>query len=134
MNPQDQHKTAFITKYGLFEHVRMGFGLCNAPATFQRSINLVLTGLLWDSVLAYLDDVIVLGSDFDVNLRNLQEVLLRMRQYNLKLKPRKCRLFRTSVNFLGRKISPDGVRVTEEKIQAILEWSPPKCRKDLEIS
>ena len=62
MDEADRHKTAFITKYGLFEHIRMPFGLSNAPATFQHVIQLVLRGLTWKQILAYLDDVIVLGT------------------------------------------------------------------------
>ena len=62
---QDKQKTAFITRYGLYQHTRMGFGLCNAPATFQRAMQAVLQGLNWRVVLAYLDDVIVLGQSFD---------------------------------------------------------------------
>jgi hypothetical protein len=96
---KDRHKTAFITKYGLFEFLRMGFGLCNAPATFQRVIQLVLRGLTWKQVLAYLDDVIVLGSDFQNHLGNLKLTLDRFRKYNLKLKPKKCCLFRKEVKF-----------------------------------
>ena len=61
--------------------------LCNAPATFQGAINLVLTGLNWKKVLAYLDDVIVMGSNFIDELQNLRLVLHRFRKYNLKLKP-----------------------------------------------
>jgi hypothetical protein len=58
-------KTAFITKYGLFEFARMAFGLCNSPATYTRVINLVLRGLNWKVVLAFLDDILVLGKDFE---------------------------------------------------------------------
>ena len=65
-------KTAFITHYGLFEHTRMGFGLCNAPATFQRAMMLVLHGLTWKEVLAYIDDIIVLGKDFLDQIANLR--------------------------------------------------------------
>lgn len=64
INEQDRHKTAFITKYGQFEHVKLAFGLCNSPATFSRVIQLVLKGLTWKECLAYLDDVIVLGKTF----------------------------------------------------------------------
>lgn len=63
VTPQDQRKTTFITRYGLYEFARMGFGLCNAPATFSRAMNLVLRGLTWNIVLAFLDDVLVLGKD-----------------------------------------------------------------------
>jgi hypothetical protein len=71
----------------------MGFGLCNAPATFQRAMQLVLRGLIWTQVLVYLDDIIVLGKSFENGLRNLSNVLYRFREFNLKLKPKKCELF-----------------------------------------
>lgn len=60
---EDRKKTAFITKYGLFEHVKMGFGLCNAPSTYARVMNLVMRGLNWKIVLAFLDDILVLGKN-----------------------------------------------------------------------
>ena len=87
INPADRSKTAFITKYGLFEHVRMGFGLCNTPATFQRTINFILQDLLWKKVLAYLDDVVVMGKNVPDTLQTLREVFERLRLFNLKLKP-----------------------------------------------
>ena len=59
---EDQKKTAFLTKYGLFEFVRMPFGLCNAPATYCRVMNLILRGLTWEIVLAFLDDILVMGA------------------------------------------------------------------------
>ena len=63
-------------------------GLCNAPATFQRAMQLVLRGLTWNQVLVYLDDIIVHGSSFESCLQNLRNVLERFREYNLKLKPK----------------------------------------------
>jgi hypothetical protein len=65
IKPEDCSKTAFITKYGLFEFVRMAFGLCSSPATYARVINLVLKGLNWKVVLAFLDDILVLEKDFE---------------------------------------------------------------------
>jgi hypothetical protein len=85
---EDRPKTAFITRYGLFEHVRMPFGLCNAPATFQRVIPYTLRGLTFKNVLAYLDDVIVLGSTFENHLDNIEVVWQQFRGANLKLKPK----------------------------------------------
>lgn len=69
-----------ISRFGLFEHVRMGFGLCYAPARLQRVIQLVLWGLTWKDVIAYLDDVNVLGLSFEEHLRNLDEVLERFQR------------------------------------------------------
>jgi hypothetical protein len=85
IKPEDCSKTAFITKYGLFEFARMAFGLCNSPATYTRVINLVLRGLNWKVVLAFLDDILVLGKDFEGHLANLRAVLVRFREYGLKL-------------------------------------------------
>ena len=70
LNEADRHKTAFITKCP-YEHIKMGFGLCNAPATFQRAMNFMLQGLLWTKVLAYLDDAILLGRDIPDTLKTL---------------------------------------------------------------
>ena len=95
VDERDSHKTAFLTKYGLFEHVRMAQGLYNAPATFQMVMNLVLRGLAWNKVLVYLDDVIVLGRSFEESLENLEIFLQRFEMHNLKLKPKKCSLFST---------------------------------------
>jgi hypothetical protein len=126
IDPQDRHKTAFLTKFGLFEHVRMAQGLCNAPATFQRVMNLVLQGLIWNRALVYLDDVIILGRNFEEALDNLQEVLERLRKYGLKLKPKKCTLFSKEVVFLGRHISTDGVSVTKDQVKSVVEWPTPR--------
>lgn len=78
---------------GLFEHKRLPFGLCNSPATFSRIIQLVLQGLTWTECLAYLDDILVLGFDFEDHLEKLGHVLARFKQYNLKFKPKKCHFF-----------------------------------------
>ena len=128
----DRHKTAFITKYGLYEHTRMGFGLCNAPATFQRAVQLVLRGLTWRDVLAYLDDIIVVGSNFDHHLANLEKVFIRFRQHNLKLKPRKCVLLQTKVKFLGKIVSEEGVAVNPDNVTAVKTWPIPRNTKEVE--
>ena len=75
VDEHDSHKTAFLTKYSLFEHIRMAQGLCNAPATFQRVMNLVLLCLACNKILVYLDDVIVLGRSFEKSLENLEVFL-----------------------------------------------------------
>lgn len=82
----------------------MGFGLCNAPASFARAVNLVLSRLNWKIVLAFLDDVLILGESARVHLDNLRSVFERFRQYGLKFKPRKCEFFRQKVEFLGGQL------------------------------
>ena len=99
---RDQPKTAFCTTEGLFEFKVMPFGLCNAPATFQQLMDLVLAGLQWSHCLVYLDDVIVLGKTFIEHLENLRTVFARLREAGLKLKPTKCAFFQPRVQYLGR--------------------------------
>ncbi len=74
MNKKDRSKTAFVTNYGLYEYTRMPFGLCNAPSTFQRAMELVLRRLQWDTLLIYLDDIIIFGEDVEQCIERLSEV------------------------------------------------------------
>jgi hypothetical protein len=106
----DIPKTAFVTRQGLWEFKAMPFGLTNAPATFQRLIELVLSGLQWTTCLIYLDDVITFGSNFYEHLSRLKIVLERFKKANLKLKPDKCELFQAQVSFLGHIVSKDGIK------------------------
>ena len=88
----DREKTAFCTSEGLYEFNVMPFGLCNAPATFQRPMDTVLAGLQWDHCLVYLDDIIIVGRSFEEHLTALRLVLESLEQSGLKLKPTKCHL------------------------------------------
>lgn len=132
VDERDTHKTAFTTRFVVFEHIRMPFGLCNSPATFSRVMQLVLQGLSWKDCLAYLDDAVVLGTDFDEHLCNLSKVLSRFEKYNLKLKPKKCQLFQKEVQFLGKVVNAHGISVNPESIAAVAKWSTPKNKKDLQ--
>ena len=126
LTEEDRPKTAFITRYGLYQHTRMAMGLCNAPATFQRVMTEVLKDLSWKQVLAYLDDVVVLGSSFKSQLVNLKCVFDRFRTSNLKLKPRKCELFRRKLKFLGWIVSSEGISIPPENIEAVSKRPYPK--------
>ncbi|XP_046717404.1 uncharacterized protein LOC124393547 [Silurus meridionalis] len=101
MSDKDREKTAVTTPFGLFEWSRMPFGLCNAPATFQRLMEVVLGALTFDVLLVYLDDAIVFSKDFESHCERLELVFNRLRQHGLKLKPSKCFLLRAEVKFLG---------------------------------
>uniref|UniRef100_A0A1X7SDE3 Reverse transcriptase domain-containing protein n=1 Tax=Amphimedon queenslandica TaxID=400682 RepID=A0A1X7SDE3_AMPQE len=81
---EDREKTAFCTKEGLFHFNVMPFGLCNAPATFQRLMDMLLAGLLWEACLVYIDDVIIMGKDFPSHLSNIAAVFTRLRNAGLK--------------------------------------------------
>ncbi|MES9884898.1 MAG: reverse transcriptase domain-containing protein [Sedimenticola sp.] len=119
-------KTGFVTHTGLFQFKVLPFGLCNAPATFERLMDLVLRGLHWKHCLCYLDDVIVFGSTFAEALQNLQLVFDRLRTANLKLKPSKCNLFQTELSFLGHVVSEEGIKCDPDKVDTILSWPIPK--------
>jgi len=103
----------------------MPFGLCNAGATFQRLMDVVLSGLHMDICLVYLDDIIVYSKTVKQHLERLETVLLRLRHAGLKLKPEKCRFFQRSVSFLGHIISHEGIGTDSEKTRAVMEWPTP---------
>lgn len=123
---RDREKTAFTTPFGLFEWDRMPFGLCNAPATFQRLMQRCLGGQLMESVLVYIDDVIVYSPDFETHLQHLERVFREMERYGLKLQPEKCHLLRREVKFLGHVVSAAGVAVDPDKVTAVRDWEAPK--------
>ena len=107
------------------------FGLTAAPATFQRLMERVLHGLHWKSLLLYLDDVIVVGKTFTEHYDHLEEVLTPFRGAGLKLKPSKCHLFKTEVNYLGHVVSHDGVATDPGKISAVANWPVPRNLTEL---
>ena len=107
---EDIPKTAFVTKYGLFECPYMSFGLSNAPATFQRVMELALQVLQWSTCLIYIDDVIIFGGNLDEHLMRVRGVIDRLHHANLKVKPEKCHLLAKEVLFLGHILSGEGVK------------------------
>ena len=131
MDPASQEKTAFTTHAGLFEFTVMPLGLCNAPATFQRLMEVVLAGLACEKCLIYLDDVLVMGQTFAAHLGNLREVFTRLSAAGLKLKPAKCHLVRPQVSVLGYVVSANGISADPEKVRAMLEYPTPKDLKSL---
>lgn len=126
VDEKDGEKTAFTTPFGLFEWDRMPFGLCNAPATFQRLMQRCLGGQLSESTLVYLDDLILFSVDFTAHLQHLEEVFRALQRYGLKLRPEKCQLFRNEVKFLGHCVSKEVVAPDPDKVSAVQEWPPPK--------
>jgi len=125
MNPRDSNKTTFVCHRGTYRFPKMPFGLCNAPATFQRLMDTVLTGLNFDICLAYLDDIIIFSRDLDSHLERLERLFTRLREANLKLKPSKCQVMQKQVTFLGFTVSQAGVGTDPSKIEAIQDWPVP---------
>ena len=104
-----REKSAFVTRGGLWQWKVLPFGLTSAPATFERLMEKVLKGLQWQTLLLYLDDVIVFSKDFESHLERLAEVCQRFRSAQLKLRPEKCQLFQREVHYLGHVVSRHGV-------------------------
>ncbi len=122
---------AFVTRQGLFRFTVMPFGLCNAPATFETLMELVLKDLNWKVCLIYLDDIIVYGAGFYPALDRLKMVWKCIREANLKFKPTKCCLMRAQVPFLGHIVSREGVGVDPAKTEAMEKWPTPVNVKDV---
>lgn len=125
LNTDDRDKTAFICHRGQYRFRTMPFGLNGAGATFQRLMDLVLTGLNLETCLVYLDDIIVFSSTPEEHLQRLRQVLERIQSCGLKLKPSKCALLQRSVNFLGHVVSADGVATDPEKVRLVTQWPTP---------
>ena len=103
MSADAKRKAAFVTHEGLFQFRVMPFGLCNAPATFERLMDWVLCGMRWSWCLVYLDDVISFGASVSEALIRLEEVLCRLSDFGLQLKAQKCTFMQTEVgHIVGR--------------------------------
>jgi len=126
MHEGDKEKTAFCSHMGLYEFNVMPFGLTNAPATFQTLMEEVLSGLIGDACLLYLDDIIVFGDTFEEVYDNLRQVMSRVAKYNLKLKAKKCSLFKRSVKFLGHIVSAEGIACNPETVKAVTDIIAPE--------
>lgn len=85
-------------------------------------MNLVLRGLTWNIVLAFLDDILVMGKSFADHLQNLQLVFVRFRQYGLKFKPAKCLMFQSEVEFSGQKVNKTGMAIGDEYVEVVKKW------------
>ncbi len=121
----DKYKTAFCTPFGLFEWNRMPFGLCNAPSTFQRLMQRLFGDHQGQSLLLYLDDIVVFSASVDQHLFRMEVVLNRLLKEGLKAKLGKCSFFQRKVRYLGHVVSSEGVATDPSKIEAVTQWRCP---------
>ena len=113
-------KTAFATPSGLYEWVRLPIGLRNARGEFQRFMVNCLDGLRDDVCTPYIDDIIVFSQTFEDHVDHMRRVLRRLREHGVKLKPKKCRLFKREVNCFGQIVSVAGYRVGHSNVEAVI--------------
>lgn len=127
--PEDQEKTTFTCPYGTFAYRRMPFGLCNAPATFQRFMMAIFSDMVEKFIEVFMDDFSVFGSSFDDCLEHLGLVLQRCVETRLVLNWEKCYFMVQEDIVLGHRISANGIEVDRAKIQVIEKLPPPTSVK-----
>jgi len=129
VKPEDRPKTAFSDGHRLYQFRRMPFGLCTAPSTFQRTVNLVLSPVLGKHTIAYLDDIVVHSATFEEHIKHLNETLLLLDKAGFKLNLEKCDFAVSNFRFLGYRVTPQGFLPDPEKVKSIEEMLPPKNQK-----
>src|SRR6266508_4264785 len=122
---EDIPKTAFSTRYGLYEFLVMSFGLTNAPAFFMYLMNSVFMTELDVCVVVFIDDILVYSKNEEEHAKHLQLVLDRLREHQLYAKFSKCQFWLKEVSFLGHILSAEGVAIDPSKVQEVLDWKSP---------
>jgi len=129
MEPDDIHKTAITTPFGLYEFVRMPFGLRNAAQTFQRFIDEVLRGLPF--CYAYLDDLLIASDTAAEHKDHLRQTFQRLTEYSILINPSKCEFGVSALNFLGHQVDSSGIRPLQDKVSVIQEFRQPDSHRGL---
>jgi hypothetical protein len=127
-----EHKTAFVTQFGQFESLVMGFGPTNCPAHFQAIMNQLFRSMIGTSVEMYLDDIVVYSQNLEEHWVHVKQVLQTLRENKLYCKKEKCHFGSNSISFLGYIISSKGVSMDPKKIASIETWPAPATLKQLQ--
>jgi len=131
IKPEHKEKTAFSCHKGHFQFVKMPFGLNNAPATYQRCIDVILMGLKVIDCLVYLDDIICFSVTMKEHVNKLCAIFERLDQANFKIQPEKCVFATDTVEYLGHICTPSGIRPDTRKTRAIEEYPVPRTVRDI---
>ena len=121
MRPEDVPKTAFSTRYGLYEYLVMLFGLTNAPAYFVYLMNLVFMEELDKFVVVFIDDILIFSTNAEEHAEHLRVVLSRLQEHKLYAKFSKCEFWLKKVPFLGHVLSDEGISVDLSKVQEVMD-------------
>ncbi len=124
----DRHKTAFVSHMGSYHFARMPSGLTDAPASFQRAVEILLSGVNWQFCLVYLDDVIIYSYSEEDHIKHVDEVLTVLGKAELSLKFSKSHFFRRSVNYLGQRITPGRLEVDLKRKDALDVFQFPRTQ------
>jgi hypothetical protein len=122
----DVPKTAFSTRYGLYEFPVISFGLTNAPTYFMYLINSVFLNGLDKFIVVFIDDILIYSKNEAEHAKHLRIVLQHLRDHKLYDKFSKCEFWLDSVKILGHTISKEGISVDPSKVQEVMDWKPPK--------
>ena len=131
LNPQDRHKTAFAWKGGLYEFTRMPFGLCNAPATFQRVMDKTFRAESDSHIIPYFDDIIIFSKSYEEHLSHLEQAFAKLKAAGVSLNSKKCNFAKEELKILGFIIKKGSVKPDPDKVKAIAEFQPPKTVKEM---
>ncbi|GBG89158.1 hypothetical protein CBR_g48865 [Chara braunii] len=126
IRPEDQHKTTFQTRYGLYEFAVMPFGLCNASGTFQHAMNRIFHDHLNKFVVVYLDDILIFSKSAEEHAQHVEIVLSLLRQHKYKVNLEKCEFGLTKILYLGHEVSAEGIRPEDAKVASIRDWRRPQ--------
>ena len=129
LDEDSQELVTINTHRGLFRYRRLPFGNASAPAVFQKTMDVILQGM--SRVTCYLDDILVTGATAEEHLRNLDEVLTRLKKHGVRLRKDKCRFMESSVEYLGHRVDQEGIHATTSKLQAISEAPAPRNVQEL---
>ena len=131
IKPEDRHKSAFICHAGQFQYVRMAFGLTNAPATFQRALDMILSRYKSKTCLVHIDDVIIYSKSVEEHIRHVDEVLTALKKAGVTLKKNKCTFFSDTVEYLGHVIKPGRLAIDRTNTASLRDAKLPQTRTEL---
>ena len=135
LEDKDKPKTAFATPWGSYQFITMPFGLCGAPSTYARLVQLVINGnnIPYSVALPYLDDTVIHSKNFQEHLGALDQVLKAHHAAGLKLQPDKCQMFKDSIEYLGHIISERGIAPMDDYVKVVKDWPMPRTKNEARV-